>query len=629
MPRRALTALAAVVLALPLGACVPRGVASRPGKASETSQSLRGARGWNTWNNPNLLSHVLLPEGLALNVGFRNTRGGPYWLRESYVRRQPVGAGKELIKPGLRSYDGRYTELYLEWAGVKADVRTATEGEDLVVLYSPHSGSSADKILFLEPAMLWNRPGTLERRADTIVAQAGTRSHLIRASESSTGLNLPLSSPHLTFRSDREVAFFTGRSRSVADVKTLLATRRSEIESESKRFGRLAEAHQAMRNATAWNLFFDAENDRAVASVSRTWNEAWGGFILFEWDTFFAAWMMAVDDKRLAYGNILAITNSLTEEGFVPNVAAAHDTKSRDRSQPPVGALTVKTLFNKFHDRWLVAAVYGPLLRWNRWWNDHRQNQGYLSWGSDPHPRGMDGGTKQAAMFESGLDNSPLFDDAVFDPGTHMLALASVDLMSLYIVDCEALAELAEVLGNQADAVELRTRGRRYAMKLQELWDDTTGIYRDKDLQTGKFSSRLAPTNFYPLLAQVPSQAQAERMVSEHLLNPEEFFGTWMMPSISRSDPAFADNTYWRGRIWAPMNLLVYLGLRNYNLPQAQSLLASRSEQLLLKEWREHQHVHENYNAETGDGDDVANSDSFYSWGGLLGLIGLIEGGYF
>ena len=62
-------------------------------------------------------------------------------------------------------------------------------------------------------------------------------------------------------------------------------------------------------------------------------------------------------------------------------------------------------------------------------------------------------------------------------------------------------------------------------------------------------------------------------MVGEHLLNPGEFWGEWVVPSSPRNDPAFKDQNYWRGRIWGPMNFLVYLGLRNYNLPLARSEL--------------------------------------------------------
>jgi glycogen debranching enzyme len=126
----------------------------------------------------------------------------------------------------------------------------------------------------------------------------------------------------------------------------------------------------------------------------------------------------------------------------------------------------------------------------------------------------------------------------------------------------------------------------------------------------------------------VPSQEQAERMINEHLFNPEEFYGDWMIPSISRNDPAYKDNSYWRGRIWAPMNFLVYLGLRNYDLPEARSLIAQRSLELIMKEWTENRRVYENYNSETGEGPDVMNANDFYSWGGLLSLIALMEEGY-
>jgi len=50
----------------------------------------------------------------------------------------------------------------------------------------------------------------------------------------------------------------------------------------------------------------------------------------------------------------------------------------------------------------------------------------------------------------------------------------------------------------------------------------------------------------------------------------DEFWGEFVIPSIARNDPAFKDQQYWRGRIWGPMNYLVYLGLRNYDDPDVR-----------------------------------------------------------
>jgi glycogen debranching enzyme len=94
-----------------------------------------------------------------------------------------------------------------------------------------------------------------------------------------------------------------------------------------------------------------------------------------------------------------------------------------------------------------------------------------------------------------------------------------------------------------------------------------------------------------------------------------------VIPSIARYDPAFHDQDYWRGRIWGPMNYLVYLGLRNYSDAVTRSTFAEKSYALFLKEWKENGHVHENYNAIAGTGDDVSSSDRFYHWGALLGYV--------
>ncbi|MEO6962805.1 MAG: hypothetical protein ABIY90_12590, partial [Puia sp.] len=121
-------------------------------------------------------------------------------------------------------------------------------------------------------------------------------------------------------------------------------------------------------------------------------------------------------------------------------------------------------------------------------------------------------------------------------------------------------------------------------------------------------------------------QAQAERMMKEHYFNSNEFYGDYVMPSIARNDPAFHDNDYWRGRIWGPMNFLVYLGIRNYRLPDARADLVKKSKELLMKSWKKDGSIFENYNSVTGQGDDVNSADAFYHWGALLSFLSILDG---
>jgi hypothetical protein len=596
----------------------------------------RLASGWNTWNTRSVLSHVLLPEGFALNLGVKEYHRGQHKREFLIGQRNPAD---EQVRPGPRTYDGRYTALDVRWQGIAFDVESATEGDDLVLLVTPReSPFRRPPLLMVEGGILWNRPGFVERRGPTLHAEANGRE--IDVWTTVSPVEDPYSwsiSPYLALPLAGPIGLSAGRARSLEEIRAIVARGKTERAAASTRFGELAEVYDAVQTCMAWDTVYDPLKERVISPVSRIWSAwAWGGYVLFCWDTYFAAALAAIDNRDLAFANAIEITREKTPSGFVPNFGAPNDNTSFDRSQPPVGAMMVLQIYRRHPERWFLEEVFADLLEWNRWWPANRGVDGYLAWGSSPYPPGIvnerdqttDVNQRFGAALESGLDNSPMYDDVPFDPSRHVLLLADAGLMGLYLGDCRALAEIAEILGRGEEAAEVRARAERYAGKLQELWDGERGLYYNRHIDTGEFSRRISPTNFYPMLGRVPSPAQAERMVEEHLFNEREFWGEWVLPSISRDDPAYPDNHYWRGRIWAPMNFLVYLGLREYDLPEARRALAEKSKALLLKEWREKGHVHENYSAETGDGDDAAHSDAFYHWGALLGLIALMEEGH-
>ena len=70
------------------------------------------------------------------------------------------------------------------------------------------------------------------------------------------------------------------------------------------------------------------------------------------------------------------------------------------------------------------------------------------------------------------------------------------------------------------------------------------------------------------------------------------------------------------------MNAIVYEALKDAGCIEAAKMLAQKSEKLMLKEWREHGHVHENYHGDTGVG-CMKQSEPFYHWGALLGYIAI------
>ncbi|MGP4038779.1 MGH1-like glycoside hydrolase domain-containing protein [Gracilibacillus sp. D59] len=591
------------------------------------------AQGWNTWNTRSVLSHVLLPEGFAINIGIKEYSDGNY-LKESLIGRLEKGA--EQVIPGAHAYDGSYTCVHVEWKGIEIKVETAQLDDDLVLLVTPQTRMEKKSTLIIESGILWNRDGAVSRTEEGFIWSSSKKEvNGYGIGQQVEEINVQTQAPYIALTLDSIVGFSTGTERSIADIQQIVKEQKLKHEERKAFYGDLKEVYDSLQTCMAWDTIYDPSHDRVVTPVSRIWNCTHGGYALFCWDNYFAAYMASLDNKALAYANAIEITKERTEAGFVPNCSWGNGFKSHDRSQPPVGSLIVRELYRKFSDKWLLEEVVDDLLAWNNWFYENRMNGDLLAWGSTPYEPEFDNYWETAGVndtfggaLESGLDNSPMYDDVPFNKKNHMMELHDVGLNSIYIMDCLMLADICEIVGQKQDKEMLMGRAAIIKENMKDLWSEQDGFYYNKLIDSGEFSKRISPTNFYPLLGNVATQEQAQRMMNEHFYNEQEFYGEWILPSISRNDKAYPEQEYWRGRIWAPMNFLVYLGLRNYDLPDAREDLVNKSRDLLMKEWTEHGHIHENYNADTGEGCDKQTSDRYYHWGALLGFISLIEEGY-
>ena len=586
-------------------------------------------RGWNTWNTKSVLSHVLLPEAISVDFYLKDKVSGKI-LKEALMGKR--GETAEMILPRAHSYDGSYTDLSISWNKIKIRVQSCSDNKDISFLITPEGENADGEILVSPKEIWWDRDGKVEVVEGELIFKLPSGDIKLNAIGKRVVM-IDSSSPYLSFSASTAIALSTETNLSISAIKEKIKAAKAKHDQNKLKYDENSEVYHVMQNVLAWDMIYDPEGDRQLTTVSRLWNGYRGGYVIFCWDNYFAAYMHSIDNKQLAYSNAIEMTNAITKSGFVPNLSASKGIKSRDRSQPPVGSMVVWEIYKQYKEKWFLHEVFPKLLTWNRWWAKNRDTDGFLCWGSSPfspYLRDLDKNahSRYGAALESGLDNSPMYDNIPFDPVSNQLKLADVGLMSLYIMDCEALSEIAGALGKEKIKEELQARAIKYRENLNKLWDEEKGIYLNKRLDTNEFSSKISPTNFYPLLANAPSQKQAERMVKEHLYNPKEFWGEYVLPSIAFNDPDYKSNDYWRGRIWAPMNFLVYKGLKNYNLEKVRKDLVAKSKSLLLKQWSNNGYVCENYNSRTGECDDVNRCDLFYHWGGLLGFMSLVEDGY-
>ncbi|HEY9434299.1 MAG TPA: trehalase family glycosidase [Blastocatellia bacterium] len=335
------------------------------------------------------------------------------------------------------------------------------------------------------------------------------------------------------------------------------------------------------------------------------------------WDTFFNALVSSLVNGASASTAMRLLLDGLPPDGRAPlrrylrNPQNDETAVTAGRSMPPIGALCVWKVYLLTRDLEFLAWAYPRLRQWNDWrladrgdgqaWRDG-DGDGLLELGFDAElelgqlgARALSNETKRRLAFsESGLEDrlqgwggatapgaqpSPSVergDEARYNDKTHTLEYSTVGLNALYALDTEILMIMAGELGLQTEVDKWRTRYDKIKKNVNEkMWSEEDGLYLNRHWD-GRFSRRLSPENFYPLAAGLASEEKAKRMMAT-LLDSKKFWGEYPLPTISRDDPAFAAGVPGRGATWAPMNYLVYLGLKRYGYHAEAAELARKS----------------------------------------------------
>jgi putative isomerase len=207
--------------------------------------------------------------------------------------------------------------------------------------------------------------------------------------------------------------------------------------------------------------------------------------------------------------------------------------------------------------------------------------------------------------------------------GNTMNAYA-VDLCSLWAMDAHYLALIANAIGKSDDATRYRRQESDMNARINaKLWNEKLGIYCSRfwdreDGTPGDFLTRLTPANFYPLICGAPDANRAKRVLGI-MTDASEFWGEWILPTVSRRDPLFLEQTYWHGTIWAPVNYLVFQGVKRYAPKELVASFAEKSVQLFMNNWLANGYCGENFLSIDGS----VGGNHNYTWGALMCLIGV------
>jgi len=206
---------------------------------------------------------------------------------------------------------------------------------------------------------------------------------------------------------------------------------------------------------------------------------------------------------------------------------------------------------------------------------------------------------------QSGADNNVALTN---DPKDRNAILA-VDLCTFQLREYKAMARLAEKLGKGKEAVEYRRRAQalRSAM-LKHLWFDRDEIFFNIRRDTGNPVRRVSYSDFVPLIEDIVPPQSAKGMIRRYLLSASQMWSSYGIRSLSKQDPDYNNVSMikpysnWQGPVWINANYLDYIILRRCGFEREASELAGALGRIVLADAKKWGSMHENYNAETGEG---------------------------
>jgi glycogen debranching enzyme len=272
--------------------------------------------------------------------------------------------------------------------------------------------------------------------------------------------------------------------------------------------------------------------------------------------------------------------------------------------QPPIHATAAWHVYLRGTDRERSEAFLRDLFPRLRAWHEYLYRE---------RCRNGDGLAEIWHPWESGMDNSPLWDaalarmpvaaadvpayervdnrigeaserpsDAEYDRYVYLVALfreldyaparirdavpfalQPVLFNSLLVRSNRDLAEIARALGSDPEPFEAWAEST--AAALETLWDDAQALYLDYDVIADAPVGVGTSAGLAPLYAEVPDAGRAGRMV--HRLAASRValgVGGWAVASLSPEDPGFQPNRYWRGPVWPILNWVLQRGLQRY-----------------------------------------------------------------
>ncbi|MFW5828717.1 MAG: amylo-alpha-1,6-glucosidase [Planctomycetota bacterium] len=337
-------------------------------------------------------------------------------------------------------------------------------------------------------------------------------------------------------------------------------------------------AREAWRLLGSWQVSpSDRLRRRALLSSKNSWL-----IKVWSWDNCFHALALAHVDPDLALDQLRMFFDLQAPNGAIPGTV--NDQRGTyGFCKPPVFGWCLRELRRLLGDQRCsktTADMYEPLARYTRYWLDYHR-----------HPADASGLCFYRHGNDSGWDNG-----GPFTPGE---LVRTPDLDAYLIVQMQELAYLATACGKTDEA----TRWQDLAAEHRQRFIDNMFVYNQpvsRRIPDGAIIPA-TPTCALSLIPLILGE-QLPAAIRAHLIDAVRPDGPFLTPygvaSEQIGSPRYQRDGYWRGPIWAPVQVLLHAGLRDCGEHGLARELATRC----CRMWAEHPSFSENHDAESGAG---------------------------
>ena len=315
------------------------------------------------------------------------------------------------------------------------------------------------------------------------------------------------------------------------------------------------------------------------------------------WDTGFQALGYKEMDPKIAEEVTLTMFGSQLPDGYIAHMTNDQLMAMTPHSQSPVFGYTSSKVAEQIVSEEEKLGFEKKM---------YDMGEKYISWWETERDMDHDGLFEFMSQDEGGWDNSPRKDYYAGELAGVMVAyvgsigevlyslanpLDCVDLNPWMYFYFKAMEKWAKDLGDSEGEKYWNDRADELGEKIDEiLWNEEQGCWFDAMSfdhgLTHEHVKVLTPAIWFPAFAgTTKDEVKIRRVIEEHLLDPQEFFGKYPIPTVAYNDPYYDSKTPgWRSFIWLCTTYSALETLYKYGYEQEASEVRNRTLTMMVNQ---------------------------------------------